>query len=139
MLRFHGLLKQLQQISVSLRLHLLVGDKAQRRTVDTVAHAVGGFRIVFKHMAEVRVSGSAAHLNPVHAVAVVRQFHERGLFDGLRKRRPAAGAQIFILRGKQRLTSDDVHVDPLFKLIPVSVHTQEVTGSSPVVSTREKP
>ena len=41
----NSFLKQVQEISVALGLHLRIGDEAERRAVDAVAHAVGGFRI----------------------------------------------------------------------------------------------
>ena len=46
-------LEQIQKISVPLGFHLRVGHKAQGRTVDAVAHAVGGFRIAGEHMTKV--------------------------------------------------------------------------------------
>ena len=55
----NSFLKQVQEISVALGLHLRIGDEAERRAVDAVAHAVGGFRIAGEHMPEVGVSGAA--------------------------------------------------------------------------------
>ena len=46
-------LKQIQQVSVPLGLHLRVGYEAERGAVDAVAHAVGGFRVAGEHMAKV--------------------------------------------------------------------------------------
>ena len=46
-------LKQVQEVPVALGLHFFIGDKAQGRTVNAVAHAIGGLRIAGEHMAEV--------------------------------------------------------------------------------------
>ena len=35
-------LKQVQEVPVPLGLHFFIGDEAQGRTVDAVAHAIGG-------------------------------------------------------------------------------------------------
>ena len=45
-------LKQIQEVSVALGLHFFIGDEAQSRTVDAVAHAIGGLRIAGEHVAE---------------------------------------------------------------------------------------
>ena len=41
----NSFLEQIQKISVTLCFHLCVRHKAQGRTVDAVAHAIGGLRI----------------------------------------------------------------------------------------------
>ena len=46
----NSFLEQIQKISVTLGLHLRIGDEAEGRAVDAVAHAVGGFRIAGEHM-----------------------------------------------------------------------------------------
>ena len=50
-------LKQVQEVPVPLGLHFFIGDEAQGRTVDAVAHAIGGLRIAGEHMTKVRISG----------------------------------------------------------------------------------
>ena len=86
----NSFLKQVQEISVALGLHLRIGDEAERRAVDAVAHAVGGFRIAGEHMPEVGVSGAAAHLCAAHAEAVVLKLHHGRLFNGLCESRSVA-------------------------------------------------
>lgn len=62
-------------------LHFSIGDKTQRRTVDTVAHTVRRIGIALKHMAEVGVSGSAAHLMFCAFRDVVLPFNDcRGFY-----------------------------------------------------------
>ena len=51
-------LKQVQEVSVALGLHFFIGDKAQGRTVDAVAHAIGGLRIAGEHMTKVMDSAA---------------------------------------------------------------------------------
>lgn len=64
-------LKQVQEVPVALGLHFFIGDKAQGRTVNAVAHAIGGLRIAGEHMAEVGVSGAASDLRAAHPVAQI--------------------------------------------------------------------
>ena len=54
----NSLPKQREQVSVALGLHFFIGDEAQSRTVDAVAHAVGRLRVAGEHMTEVGVSGA---------------------------------------------------------------------------------
>ena len=58
----NSFLEQIQKISVALCFHLCVRHKAQGRTVDAVAHAIGGLRIAGEHMTKVRISGTASDL-----------------------------------------------------------------------------
>ena len=111
-------LKQIQEVSVALGLHFFIGDKAQGRTVNAVAHAIGGLRIAGEQMTKVRISGTASDLCTAHAVAQVLQFHHGRLFNGLCESRPAAAALVLIRGGKERLAGDEVHIDPLFKPVP---------------------
>ena len=111
-------LKQIQEVSVALGLHFFIGDKAQGRAVDAVAHAIGGLRIAGEHMTKVRISGTASDLRAAHAVAQVLQFHHGRLFNRLCESRPAAAALILIRGGKKRLAGHDIHIDALFKLVP---------------------
>ena len=83
-------LKQVQEVPVSLGLHFFIGDEAQGRTVDAVAHAIGGLRVAGEHMTKVRISGTASDLCAAHAVAQVLQFHHGRLFNGLCESRSAA-------------------------------------------------
>ena len=114
----NSFLEQIQKISVTLCFHLCVRHKAQGRTVDAVAHAIGGLRIAGEHMTKVRISGTASDLRAAHAVAQVLQFHHSRLFNGLCESRPAAAALVLIRGGKERLAGDEVHIDPLFKPVP---------------------
>ena len=111
-------LKQVQEVSVALGLHFFIGDKAQGRTVDAVAHAIGGLRIAGEHMTKVRISGTASDLRAAHPVAQVLFLHHGGALDGLGKGGPAAAALVLICGGKERLAGDDIHIDALFKLVP---------------------
>lgn len=52
-MHLNSFLKQVQEISVALGFHLRIGDEAERRAVDAVAHAVGGFRIAGEHMPQI--------------------------------------------------------------------------------------
>ena len=88
----NSFLEQIQKISVTLCFHLCVRHKAQGRTVDAVAHAIGGLRIAGEHMTKVRISGTASDLCTAHAVAQVLQFHHGRVLDGLCESRPAAAA-----------------------------------------------
>ena len=114
----NSFLEQIQKISVTLCFHLCIRHKAQGRTVDAVAHAIGGLRIAGEHMTKVRISGTASDLCTAHAVAQVLQFHHGRVLDGLCESRPAAAALVLIRGGKERLAGDDIHIDALFKLIP---------------------
>ena len=86
----NSFLEQIQKISVTLCFHLCVRHKAQGRTVDAVAHAIGGLRIAGEQMTKVRISGTASDLCTAHAVAQVLQFHHGRLFNGLCESRSAA-------------------------------------------------
>ena len=86
----NSFLEQIQKISVTLCFHLCVRHKAQGRTVDTVAYAIGGLRIASEHMTKVRISGTASDLCTAHAVAQVLQFHHGRLFNGLCESRSVA-------------------------------------------------
>ena len=86
----NSFLEQIQKISVALGLHFFIGDEAQGRTVDAVAHAIGGLRIAGEHMTKVRISGTASDLCTAHAVAQVLQFHHGRLFNGLCESRSVA-------------------------------------------------
>ena len=114
----NSFLEQIQKISVTLCFHLCVRHKAQGRTVDAVAHAIGGLRIAGEQMTKVRISGTASDLCTAHAVAQVLQFYHGRLFNGLCESRPAAAALVLIRGGKERLAGDDIHIDALFKLVP---------------------
>ncbi len=54
------LLKQGQEAPVGLGLHFFIGNEAQGRTADAVAHAVGRLGSTSEHMIEVGVSGATA-------------------------------------------------------------------------------
>ena len=56
------LLKQGQEAPVGLGLHFFIGNEAQGRTADAVAHAVGRLGSTSEHMIEVGVSGATADL-----------------------------------------------------------------------------
>ena len=114
----NSLPKQREQVSVALGLHFFIGDEAQGRAVNAVAHAVGRLRVAGEHMAEMGVSGAASDLRAAHPVAQVLQFHHGRLFNGLCESRPAAAAFVLIRGGKERLAGDDIHIDALFKLVP---------------------
>ena len=86
----NSFLKQVQEVSVALGLHFFIGDEAQGRAVDAVAHAVGRLRVAGEHMAEMGVSGAASDLRAAHPVAQVLQFHHGRLFNGLCESRSAA-------------------------------------------------
>ena len=81
-------------------IHFFIGDKAQGRTVNAVAHAIGGLRIAGEHMAEVGVSGAASDLRAAHSVAQILFFHHSGALDRLCKGGPAAAALVLIRGGK---------------------------------------
>ena len=117
-MHLNSFLKQVQEISVALGLHLRIGDEAERRAVDAVAHAVGGFRIAGEHMTKVRISGTASDLRAAHTVTQILQLHHGRLLDGLGKGGPAAAALKLVRGGKERLAGDDIHIDALFKLVP---------------------
>ena len=89
-------LKQIQEVSVALGLHFFIGDEAQSRTVDAVAHAIGGLRIAGEHMTKVRISGTASDLCAAHPVAQILFFHYGRALDRLCKGRPAAAAFVLI-------------------------------------------
>ena len=93
-------LKQIQEVSVPLGLHFFIGDEAQGRTVDAVAHAIGGLRIAGEHMTKVRISGAASDLRAAHPVAQILFFHHSGALDRLCKGGPAAAALVLIRGGK---------------------------------------
>ena len=86
----NSVLEQIQKISVTLCFHLCVRHKAQDRTVDAVAHAIGGLRLAGEHMTKVRISGTASDLCTAPAVAQILQFHHGRLFNGLCESRSAA-------------------------------------------------
>ena len=69
-----------------------IGDEAQGRAVDAVAHAVGRLRIAGEHMTEMGVSGAASDLRAAHSVAQILFFHHSGALDRLCKGGPAAAA-----------------------------------------------
>ena len=86
----NSFLEQIQEVSVALGLHFFIGDEAQGRTVDAVAHAIGGLRLAGEHMTKVRISGTASDLCTAPAVAQILQFHHGSLFNGLCESRSAA-------------------------------------------------
>ena len=96
----NSFLEQIQKISVTLCFHLCVRHKAQGRTVDAVAHAIGGLRIAGEHMTKVRISGAASDLRAAHSVAQILFFHHSGALDRLCKGGPAAAALVLIRGGK---------------------------------------
>ena len=114
----NSFLEQIQKISVALCFHLCVRHKAQGRTVDAVAHAIGGLRIAGEHMTKVRISGTASDLRAANSVAQILFLHHGRALNGLCKGGPAAAALVLIRGGKERLAGDDIHIDALFKLIP---------------------
>ena len=73
-----------------------IGDEAQGRAVDAVAHAVGRLRIAGEHMTEMGVSGSASDLRAAHSVAQILFFHHSGAIDRLCKGGPAAAALVYL-------------------------------------------
>ncbi len=80
------------KVSIALGLHFFIGDEAQGRAVDAVAHAVGRLRIAGEHMTEMGVSGAASDLRAAHSVAQILFFHHSGALDRLCKGGPAAAA-----------------------------------------------
>ena len=63
----NSFLEQIQKISVTLCFHLCVRHKTQGRTVDAVAHAIGGLWIAGEHMTKVRIYGTASELCTAHS------------------------------------------------------------------------
>ena len=92
----HGSFKDIQQISVPLGFHFAVGNKSQGCTVDTVSDSIGGFRIIFKDMAQMGIACPAAHLRPLHPIAVICNLYNGRFFNGFCKGGPAAAALVFI-------------------------------------------
>lgn len=84
------------KVSVALGLHFFIGDEAQGRAVDAVAHAVGRLRIAGEHMTEMGVSGAASDLRAAHSVAQILFFHHSGALDRLCKGGPAAAALVYL-------------------------------------------
>ena len=71
----NSLPKQREQVSVAFGLHFFIGDEAQGRAVDAVAHAVRRLRIAGEYMAEMGVSGAASDLRAAHSVAQILFLH----------------------------------------------------------------
>ena len=112
------LFEQVEEISVALGLHLRVRYKTQRRAVDAVTHAVGGLRVIGKHVAEMGIASAAAHLGSTHSEAVVLLSGEISLFlpfrdplehiaykirvkrDGVYARRPACAFWLLKTNGR---------------------------------------
>ena len=90
--------ENIHQVSVALGFHFVVGNEPKGCTVDTVPDTVGGFRVIFKDVAQMGIACPASHLNALHSVAVVLDLHDGRFFDGLREGRPAAAALVFIRR-----------------------------------------
>ena len=95
---FHGSFKDVHQVSISFGFHFVIGNEPQGCAVDAVPDTVGGFRVIFKDMAQMGIACPASHLNALHSVAVVLDLHDGRFFDGLREGRPAAAALVFIRR-----------------------------------------
>ena len=69
-------------------------------------------------MPEVRISGAASDLRAAHSITQILQLHHGGRFNGLGEGRPAAAAFKLVRGGKERFAGDNIHIDPLFELIP---------------------
>ena len=95
-----GSFKDVHQVSIALGFHFIVGNEPQGCAVDAVPDTVGGFRVIFKDMAQMGIACPASHLNALHSVAVVLDLHDGGFFDGFREGRLAAAALVFIGGGK---------------------------------------
>ena len=92
--------ENLHQISIAFGFHLVIGNEPEGCTVDTVPDTVWRFRIIFKDMAQMGITGPASYLNALHPVAVVLNLHDGRFFNGLCEGRPAAAALVFIGGGK---------------------------------------
>ena len=95
---FHGSFKDVHQVSIAFGFHFVVGNEPKGCAVNAVPDTVGGFRVIFKDMAQMGIACPASHLNALHSVAVVLDLHDRRFFNGLCEGRPAAAALVFIRR-----------------------------------------
>ena len=114
----HGSFKDVHQVSIALGFHFVVGNEPKGCAVDAVPDPVGGFRIIFKDMAQMGIACPASYLNALHSMAIILDLNDGWFLDGLCEGRPAAAALVFICGGEQRLAGDDVHVDSLGEMIP---------------------
>ncbi len=64
----------IQQITVTLALHVLPWDEPERRAVDTIPQAAPLRRTVVENMSEVRAANAACDLGPDHTVGQIAFF-----------------------------------------------------------------
>ena len=114
----HGSFKDVHQVSIAFGFHFVVGNEPKGCAVNAVPDTVGGFRVIFKDMAQMGIACPASYLNALHPVAVVLDLHDGRFLDGLREGRPAATALVLISGGEQRFSCDNVHIDALGEMIP---------------------
>ena len=60
---YRGSFKDVHQISIAFGFHFVIGNEPQGCTVDAVPDTVGGFRVIFKDMAQMGIACTASHLN----------------------------------------------------------------------------
>ena len=95
---YRGSFKDVHQVSIALGFHFVVGNEPKGCAVNAVPDTVGGFRVIFKDMAQMGVARTASYFNALHSMAVILDLHDGWFLDGFREGRPAATALVFIRR-----------------------------------------
>src|SRR6266545_3176957 len=114
------LLKKRQVFAVPFFLQFLDRNKTHRGGVDAVT-LTGWGRAIVKDMAEMGITFARTNLRALHAVGGIPFFRYFVLCNRLGETGPARAAVEFIQRAEERLTRDNIDVDPGFVIVPISI------------------
>jgi hypothetical protein len=117
--------QRIDQLNLPQNNHLsLFIFKINTRTIDTIPNASLILWTILKHMPQMTITLTAPHLSPRHAMRVILQLHNLGLFELVVKRWPSAAAVVFCFRREQGDVAHDAVVNPWRVVFVVLVYNR---------------
>src|SRR5688572_13787939 len=112
--------KQRGVLTVSFFLQRFLWNKAKSGRVHAVAEP-GWLRTIVKHVTQMRVGDPAADLRPPGKERVVWLLDDISRLERPGETGPSRAGVVLVPRTEQRLARYDVHINPVFLVVPIGI------------------